>query len=503
MEPKLYKLGTRKSLLALAQSGWVARELERLNPGIRIELVGIETKGDVILDKPLSQIEGKEFFTAELDHALLRGEVDLTVHSMKDLSLERPDALVLGAVPPREVPNDVIVFHETVIERIRAGKPVRIGTSSPRRLALLPAFLKEALPRFSPEKEPALQFVEIRGNVNTRLGRVHEPEDSARKLDGVVLAFAGLERLMLDGPGAEELSRLRVGTRMMVLPLKPCPSAPAQGALAVETRKDFDEVRRILKPLHHEPTLLAVREERQVLLEWGGGCHQELGASRVPSGALFVKGRKPTGEWIDETRGAQTPGLSGFTKLDAPDVFDFEARALSQEDLAILSNAGLVFVAHRRAFEHLDAKDAIRAPSGKRVWVSGTQSWFKLAREGVFVEGSVDGRGFEAIRGYAAKQLLRVSGNGIVFVSHTESPKVEGARVLGTYSHRFREVPRKFHENDSIYWSSGLPFLALWSKIGPEPFRTKTHACGPGRTARQVQEKLREIGASLTILSVE
>ncbi|NDG85863.1 MAG: hypothetical protein EBX52_12620, partial [Proteobacteria bacterium] len=218
MDTTTYRLGTRKSLLALAQSGWVARELERLNPGIKIELVGIETKGDKILDKPLSQIEGKEFFTAELDHALLRGDVDLTVHSMKDLSLERPEAFVLGAVPARELQHDVILFHETVIDRLRAGLPVRIGTSSPRRLTLLPAFLKEALPRFSPEREPQIQFVEIRGNVNTRLSRVHEPEGTERKLDGVVLAFAGLERLMHDGPGALELTRLRARTLTMVLP---------------------------------------------------------------------------------------------------------------------------------------------------------------------------------------------------------------------------------------------------------------------------------------------
>ena len=121
MTLKILKLGTRKSLLAIAQSGWVARELEKLNPGIKIELIGIETKGDINLDKPLSQMDGKEFFTAELDHALIRGEVDLTVHSMKDLSLDRPPQIKLAGVPVRELQHDIIVFHDSVVERLHRG----------------------------------------------------------------------------------------------------------------------------------------------------------------------------------------------------------------------------------------------------------------------------------------------------------------------------------------------------------------------------------------------
>src|SRR4051794_1008814 len=104
------KLGTRRSLLAWAQSSWVAREIERLNPGVHVQLVGIETRGDKIQDVALRQIEGKEFFVAELDDALKTGNVDLTVHSLKDLSLERPKEFICAAIPRRENPRDVILF---------------------------------------------------------------------------------------------------------------------------------------------------------------------------------------------------------------------------------------------------------------------------------------------------------------------------------------------------------------------------------------------------------
>jgi hydroxymethylbilane synthase len=498
----ILKLGTRKSLLAVAHSSWVAREVERLNPGVRVELVGIETRGDVILDKPLSQIEGKEFFTAELDHALLDGSVDFTVHSMKDLSIDRPPSIRLAAVPERELAHDVILFHETVTDRIRSGLPVRIGTSSPRRLTLIPEFLKSALPRIRSESEPGLQFIEIRGNVNTRLSRVHEPEGHERKLDGVVLAFAGLERLAKDPTASIELRRLLQNTRMMVLPLKTCPSAPAQGALAIETRADRPEVIACIERLHHPGTLEAVRAEREILEEWGGGCHQKLGASRMASGALFIKGVKPDGTRVEETRGLPRPQEIDFTRIEAGDVFDFEKVATGPRETTLLESQAPVFIAHTRAFDHLDSTTALRGV-GTRIWVSGTQSWFKLARQGLWIEGSLDGQGFESMGPFMRKALLGFEGKPFTFLSHTQSPPASGTELLATYTHRFREVPGKFIENDRIYWSSGLPFQELWSKVGAEVFKGKTHACGPGRTAQLIKEKLAEIGMEPVILSVE
>lgn len=258
----ILKLGTRRSLLAWAQSSWVAREIEKLNPGLKVELVGIDTQGDKILDKPLSQIEGKEFFTAELDHALIEGRVDFTVHSMKDLSLDRPPQIKIAAIPARELQHDVIIFHESVIQRLKKGKDIRIGTSSPRRLTLLPTFLEKALPQFSENTKPKIKFVEIRGNVNTRTSRIHESEGSERKLDGVVLAYAGLERLSHDQTAALELWKLLENTKIMVIPIQECPTAPAQGALAIESRKDHPVALDAIKKLHHPPTEAAVQEER-------------------------------------------------------------------------------------------------------------------------------------------------------------------------------------------------------------------------------------------------
>ena len=499
------KLGTRKSLLAWAQSSWVAREIEKLNPGVEIELVGIETQGDIILDKPLSQIEGKEFFTAELDHALLEKRVDFTVHSMKDLSLDRPPQFCLAAVPARELQHDVIIFNETVMDRLREGKEIRIGTSSPRRLTILPYFLELALPQLT--GKPKIKFVEIRGNVNTRLSRVHEPEGSERKLDGVVLAFAGLERLSHDTKAAIELWKLFEKTKLMVVPIQEYPSAPAQGALAIESRKDHTVALEALKKLHHEPTQVAVHEERIILREWGGGCHLKLGAnyfSTKNGGKLVIRGEKPSGEKVTETRyfGKTTASISEFTKVDASDLFDFKAAEITAEEKSSLQSAAVCFVAHSRVLEFMNEETSSLLKS-KRIWVSGLKSWQKLAAKGVWVEGTVENKGFEYFQTFKNKTLLRMN-DKTAFLTHKESI-IDGSDVtrIACYSHQFREVPKKIADASHLYWSSGLPFSTVWSKLETREkqteFSKKVHASGTGKTA----DALRACGIDPVIIDAE
>src|SRR5262245_20055227 len=168
MNRRRLRLGTRRSTLAWAQSLWVAERLQRLDRALELELVPIETRGDRLTHAPLREIEGKDFFTAELDRALLDNRVDLNVHSLKDLSLDRPEGIALGAIPARENPRDVMVFAHDVEERIGSGHHLRLGTSAPRRLENVPRFLRGALPGGS---AVVLDLVEIRGNVDSRLAR--------------------------------------------------------------------------------------------------------------------------------------------------------------------------------------------------------------------------------------------------------------------------------------------------------------------------------------------
>ncbi|MCC7442877.1 MAG: hydroxymethylbilane synthase [Bdellovibrionales bacterium] len=483
----LLKLGTRRSLLARSQSAWVARELEAAHPGLRVELVGIDTRGDKIVDVPLREVEGKEFFVKELDDALLDGRVDLTVHSMKDLSLDRPEGIRLGAVPPREDPRDVILFSR----RGGAG-PMRIGTSSPRRLENLPSFLETALPAPAPE----LQWEEIRGNVNTRLARLHEPVGSPRRLDGVVLALAGLNRLHRDAEGGRELARLLEGLSWMVAPVTESPSAPAQGALAVECRADDERVARILRAIHDQRSQASAQAERALLAEFGGGCHQRFGATALARPgmgvALWVRGKDSSGRSVDALRWSAPPvPARGAVAWNG-----HEARASGAEPLPgarafELRPRAAVFAAHARAVTP-EWHAAIHA-AGARLWTSGFASWGALARQGLWVEGCAEGLGLEHAAGMIQSPALALPpADEWILLTHEGAgdatpPGWQGARVVSTY----RVPERTYMESERaalrkathVYWSSGSQFRTLGA-LAPAGCH---HACGPGRTAQELQ----------------
>ena len=487
------RLGTRRSALAWAQSLWVAERIQSLHPGTNVELTPIETRGDRITDQPLSQVEGKEFFSAEIDSALLAGSVDVTVHSLKDLSLERPAGITLAAIPVRENPRDVIVFRADVPRRVQNGEPLRIGTSAPRRLENVPRFLAQALP--GPAPVP-VKCVEIRGNVDTRLGRLHAAPDSGRRLDGVVLALAGLIRLWRDARpagGRERLTQLLRDVRWMVLPLTDCPSAPGQGALAVECRADAHEVRGALAALNDATSARLVGAERQVLAEFGGGCHQRFGATCIDHPAfgalLYVRGAGSKDEplqrvsWLGMPQAPAAPvrWWDGFSARESTDVPASEIS--SAVDAALRDRTAPVFVAHSRALP----RDAAARLAPHRVWTSGVASWWRLARLGVWVEGCAEGLGYEWISTTLSEPVLGLPAlQGWQILSHVAAADHWPAgEVIGTY--RLPELRAQTIPDPStlthVYWASGTQFRELWSRLPASVH----HACGPGKTAHVIR----------------
>jgi hydroxymethylbilane synthase len=498
------RLGTRKSLLAWAQSNWVAREIEKHNPGTQVELVGIETRGDKILDISLQSLAeisgGKEFFVAEIDDALRSRAVDLTVHSMKDLSLDRPEDFVLAANPLRENPRDVALFSERVIEKIGRGEKICIGTSSPRRLENIPPFLKRALPFGNAD----LQFVEIRGNVNTRLSRVHEAEGSPKQLDAVILAFAGLIRLWKDEKAREELKRLLTGVRWMVLPLRECPAAPAQGALAIECRKDDAEVIAKISKIHSQTTASHVALERELLAEWGGGCHQKFGATAISTGNLaklfFVRGVKPDGEFIESFSWQAPPTPDGETHEWNGLTWRAEQEGSSTSIPANIDASGkAVFFAHSRALNDLQSESFSQA----RVWTSGTGSWLRLASKGIWVEGCAEGLGFESLKATLEEHVLQLPSLAQWKVlTHEDALNdwrsvLPEENVLATYRVGViysNEAKKQLKQATDFFWSSGSQFNALKAELSDEQLRSGRHACGPGKTAHEIATALANHG---------
>ena len=247
-------LGTRGSKLAVHQSEWVQAQLHALAPHVTVTLRRIQTSGDRILDVPLAQIGGKGLFVKEIEEALLSGEIDLAVHSMKDVPTELPDGLEILCVPPREDPRDALISRDG---KLFLDLPLgaKIGTSSLRRQSQLL------------HARPDLTIAMLRGNLDTRLKKLHEGQ-----FDAIVLAAAGLRRLAW----AHEITEY----------LAPQISLPAigQGALGIEGRKDDAFIRSLLSGLDHVPSKIAVLAERALLHRLQGGCQVPIAAHATLTG---------------------------------------------------------------------------------------------------------------------------------------------------------------------------------------------------------------------------
>ncbi len=254
------RMGTRGSALALAQSSWLARELEKRTPGLSVETVVIKTSGDLFQTASPKEVAAlssgtKGLFVKEIEEALQKDEIDFAVHSAKDLPAELASGCVIAAYPEREDPRDVFIGRDG-LSWAALKAPARVATSSLRRRVQLLA------------AKPGLELLPMRGNVDTRVRKLGEGF-----CDGLILAAAGLNRL-----GRGDVQREEVPVDVLV-------PAPAQGALAVEARGDRNDIMELVAKMDHAATRRCVELERAFLREIGGGCATPLGAFAAAKGS--------------------------------------------------------------------------------------------------------------------------------------------------------------------------------------------------------------------------
>ncbi|MEE8059819.1 MAG: hydroxymethylbilane synthase [Pseudomonadales bacterium] len=281
MSEQRVRIATRESPLALWQAEFIKAELQAAHPGLVVELLGMTTRGDKIIDAPLAKVGGKGLFVKELETALLEDRADIAVHSLKDVPMEFPSGLGLSIICQREDPRDAFVSnHFKSIAALPEGS--RVGTSSLRRQCQLRA------------RRPDLQIIDLRGNVNTRLRKLDQGD-----YDAIILASAGLIRL-----GMED----RIAQRISVEQSLP---AGGQGAVGVEARCNDARLKRLLAPLHHRATAECVQAERAMNLRLQGGCQVPIACFAVADpeqlGQLWLRGLvgSPDGSQIltSESRG--------------------------------------------------------------------------------------------------------------------------------------------------------------------------------------------------------
>ena len=261
MSAQKIRIATRKSPLAMWQAEHVASLLRKAHPGLTVELIGMSTQGDKILDTPLAKIGGKGLFVKELEQGMLNNRADIAVHSMKDVPVDLPDGLHLAVILEREDPRDAFVSNRyTSLAELPQGAV--LGTSSLRRQCQLA------------ELRPDLKIRSLRGNVNTRLSKLDDG-----KFDAIILAAAGLKRLGFK--------------RRITAVLEPEQSLPAigQGAIGIECRTDDGSVNALIAPLHNPETALCVTAERAMNNRLMGGCQVPIaGYALINHNRIFMRG---------------------------------------------------------------------------------------------------------------------------------------------------------------------------------------------------------------------
>ena len=291
---KILKIGTRGSNLALWQTRFIEKQLRGLYPELEIHVEIIKTKGDKILDQALSKIEGKGLFTKEIEDKLLNGDIDLAIHSLKDMPTELPEGLTYGAISKREDPSDAL-FSKSGGDIAGLRQGAKVYTSSLRR--------KSQLLQIRPD----LEILDVRGNVETRIMKYTQNKE----IDGMLLATAGLVRLGLDG--------------LISCKLDPQEFLPAcgQGALALEIREDDTDTAMLVRPLEDEDTKMCTDAERSFLAAMGGGCQVPMGAySWIENDTLSIKAFAANADGSNKADAmvTNTKGKAVETGIEAADI---------------------------------------------------------------------------------------------------------------------------------------------------------------------------------------
>lgn len=462
------KLSSRQSVLAKTQAYQVGAALEKHHPNLSVEYLFRESLGDKNLKDPLWKMPEKGVFTEDFYLDLKEGRTDLVVHSWKDLpTAGKPDTEIAGTLP-RADQRDLLLLKKSS----QGKEKLRIFSSSPRRAFNLNEFLSWALPW----KIDSLEFLSVRGNIPTRIQKLLEDAQT----DGLVLAKAALDRLLVDERFPETIQSLRTSLELckwMVLPLSENPNAAAQGALAVEISSSRNDIRKLVESINCPGTFQAASREREILGQYGGGCHLALGMSVLDRsyGRLeFVKGLSPEGEKIR---------IQKFIPLKPkPLSVTFEQLEFSSErkpNSISIEGVDALFVSKS------DAWPVGKASESMLIWSAGLQTWNKLARQGVWVHGSSEGLGETE-----DPRLSVLAGENLRWgrVSHDASAESFDKKSFGTYHLELKLLSKELSASSGYRWRSASEFQTAL-RVFPE-LRNRLHLCGPGRTWEAIRKTL-------------
>jgi hydroxymethylbilane synthase len=475
-------VGTRGSLLALTQCKQFIHEFSQ-KTGLQFEIKIISTQGDKNTKLPLWQMAGENFFTKELDQALINQEVDLVVHSYKDLGSKRPPELDLAALSRRQFSQDILLIPKKIKKKLPQLDSFTMGTSSPRRIANLTFHLKNYLPGV--KEQLSINTQVLRGNINTRIQKLQNGDYQA-----IVLALAGLERLAIDPTVCKDLALLLEELDFMILPTTHFPTAASQGALAVEVLKTNQQLKDQLKIMNDQDTRLEIIREREAFNHYGGGCHLAVGINVKKIGPYFahfhqgeLAGKRVATSYLE--RPAPIPPVPEpyFIGMPLGDEF-LSDKMIKKNPLEgkekIKAN---FFVTSRNCFSTLDS-----IYQGGTLWSAGPHTMKKLAKAGYWPHGSTDALGEKTLMELKNSQALNLmmDQKQWVVLTHDQGSSPIG-RVIPSYTRSITPPSKTFKHQilacNAFFWASFHQYEQYVHHF-PE-IKDRFHACGPGKTFKQ------------------
>jgi hydroxymethylbilane synthase len=457
----------------------VARAIRQARPGTEIEFKFKASLGDLNPDRSLTDFQ-KGAFTSDFVKDLVTGEYDMVVHSWKDLPTEKNESTVVAATLPRADVRDLLLVPKTVVSQKPAV--MRVLASSPRRAYNLSEFLPKIIPWTA-----TVEFTPVRGNIQTRINKLLAGEGEA-----LIVAKAAIDRLL--ATEGEEFAKTRAEIRAgidtcnwMVLPLSQNPSAAAQGALAIEISEKRTDLKHILGLISDPVSFAEAEEERLILSQYGGGCHQKIGVSvlsRDQGSLISLRGLTLDGrvlrryEWRGQRPIEKAKSESAIFPSTPSAAKWFERKALDESAWRTkIEAARALWVARVSAWpEGFNG-------FGRWVWTAGIASWVELAKAGVWVHGCSDHMGESE-----PPMIDSLAGSKLEWRRLTHAAAADNESIA-TYELVPSAEPPDLKGKTHFYWMSGSSFERAL-KLFPEEIQSGVHACGGGKTKKLINERL-------------
>ena len=483
--PQTIRILSRKSDLAIIQAKQVGNKISEKFPFVKIEYISKKTSGDIDLTTPLAEMPRVGVFTDDLRNDLIANECDLAVHSWKDLPLDLGPNTVLAGSLSRADQRDILFVKKNRIKEIKANKFITILSSSPRRVYNLDPFIKNYLP-LNCQK---INFLNIRGNIPSRFNKFLEG-----KADGIIMAKAAIDRLLNNN--VKELQEISVLIKenikkclWVITPLSQNPTSPGQGALGIEVKKDNKQLIEMIISISDQKTIECVNQERKILKEYGGGCHQKIGVSFFPTSFGLMKSKKgetDDGEKFYEWKKNVNQNLRK-DKISEKDIYPLYlkdhklfSREIIKESIKKIDalTEHCILIARNSALPEDASMDASNI-----IWVSGMKTWKALVERGIWVNGTADGMGENV-----DPQIDSLTTNPWVKLTHSSAPPSKIKKIIFTYVLQELPITENISDKKYFYWMSSTAFNYL-RKNFPDIINAN-HACGPGNTYEEIKKTI-------------